>query len=677
MHHLTILQDLAVVMCVAAVATLFFQWIRQPVVLGYILAGVVVGPHTPPFAFISHGENIETLAELGVIFLMFSLGLEFSFRKLKSAGAAAVIAATLEILLMVIVGFELGRLFGWNQMDSIFLGSILAISSTTIIVKALEGLGKKKSPFASLLIGILIVEDILGIVLLALLSGFAATGKVEPGQVGMTLVGLGSFLGFLLVAGLIFVPRFLNHVAKYKSDEMLLVTVLGLCFAVALITVKLGYSVALGAFLIGAIIAESRQILKIEALMLPVRDLFSAVFFVSIGLLIDPKVIVQYAGPILAITVVVVVGKVLSCSLGCFLAGNTRETSIRAGMSLAQIGEFSFIIAALGMTLGVTSSFLYPIAVAVSALTTLLTPCLMKSSDGVVAWIDRSAPGPVIRAMDAYSEWVGGLSRARAAGIERKILTKLGVAVGVQMLLIAGIFLSAAFLRDRAIALLPAFPGGEDGVKAALWLTAMLVSFPLLLAAWRKLDASAMVFAEMCVDSARQGTKLALRAVISNIILAASGAVFVLVLLVLSAAILPSLNLLLITGAILVAAGFLLHRRAVRLYARASAALQDTFAQPPGDAREEAAILPPMLREARLETVEITPKSSAAGRMISELALRTRTGASIAGIERKGVSIVNPLAGEEIEAGDLILLLGLPAQIESARAELLKPRKTH
>ncbi|HEV7405079.1 MAG TPA: cation:proton antiporter, partial [Chthoniobacteraceae bacterium] len=313
MQHATFLQDLALVMIVAAIVTVLFRRFKQPVVLGYILAGVIIGPHTPG-PLIKDEHAIQTLSELGVIFLMFSLGLEFSLRKLKEVGATALIAAMFAILLMVWAGYELGRGFGWKEMDSVFLGAILSISSTTIILKALQELGKAKEPFARLIFGILIVEDILAVVMIALLSGFAATGKLEAGAVGSTLLKLSAFLGTLLVVGLIAVPRLLNYVAKFRSDEMLLITVVGLCFGVSLLAVKLEYSVALGAFLIGAIIAEARQIAKIEALTHPVRDLFSAVFFVSIGLLIDPVLLVKYAGPILLISAVVVVGQIVSCT---------------------------------------------------------------------------------------------------------------------------------------------------------------------------------------------------------------------------------------------------------------------------------------------------------------------------------------------------------------------------
>ncbi|MGB8465834.1 MAG: cation:proton antiporter, partial [Terrimicrobiaceae bacterium] len=572
--------------------------------------------------------------------------------------------------------YALGRSFGWNEMDSIFLGAILSISSTTIIIKALEGLGKTRERFASLIFGILIVEDILAIVMIALLSGFARTGQLEAEAVGMTILSLGSFLGILLVAGLIVVPRLLDYVARFKSDEMLLVTVVGLCFGISIVTVKLGYSVALGAFLIGAIIAEARQIYRIETLMHPVRDLFSAVFFVSIGMLIDPVLLSKYMVPILAITVVVVLGKVLSCSLGCFVAGNDMRTSLRVGMGLAQIGEFSFIIAALGLSLNVTSDFIYPIAVAVSSLTTLLTPYLIKSSDWLVEWFDRVAPKPLLQAMDAYSQRVGDLGKQSGARVERKILVKLGAQIALNLLIITGIFIAAMFLHRRIVVWWPAFPGGVDGTKAATWLAALLVSFPLLVAVWRKLEAGAMLIAETAVGPGKAGSKdSGLQAVISGTILVFGTVVLILLLALLSSTLLPSGNALLITLLIMVIAGVLLYRGAVKLYSRAQSALRDTFAQPADPpVLQEAPSLPPLLREARLETVEVGPKTQAAGKMIVELKLRTQTGASVVGIERDGTSIVNPGPDEELESGDQILLIGSEDQLDAAKKLLTAPR---
>ena len=673
MHHANLLQDLAVIMIVAGFVTVLFRRFRQPVVLGYILAGVIIGPHTPPFPLVADEESIKTLSELGVIFLMFALGLEFSLRKLSAVGATAFIGATLEILLMTAAGYQLGQIFGWNQMDSVFLGAILSISSTTIIIKALEELGKTKERFAHLVFGILIVEDILAIVMIALLSGFAATGSLGAGDIGLTIGKLSAFLGALLVAGLITVPRLLNYVARFKSNEMLLITVVGLCFGVSLLAVKLGYSVALGAFLIGAIIAEARQIAKIEALVQPVRDLFSAVFFVSIGLLIDPAMLVQYAWPIVIITLVVIVGKVVSCSLGTFLAGNDQQSSLRVGMGLAQIGEFSFIIASLGLSLKATSEFLYPIAVAVSALTTLATPYLIRFSDPLVAWFDRTAPKPISGYLDAYTQWVGQLASGGRRTSVGKLVRKWTWQIALNLLLVAAVFILAAAMWYRLPGAFTARLGGTNWVKAMLWLAALILSLPMLIAAFRKFQAMAMLLSEASVNRAVAGPRTdALRAIVSAVITLAGLGGLLLFLLVLSSTILPSTKLVIVVALAAVACGILLWRFFIRLHARAQIALRETLEQsPPHHAPEPAApSLPPLLRDAVLETIAIEDRSPATGRLIRELGLRTLTGASIVGLERPEESIVNPSPDEELRVGDRLLLLGTRQQLDSARTSL-------
>ncbi|HWT71366.1 MAG TPA: cation:proton antiporter, partial [Oxalicibacterium sp.] len=381
MHGADFIQDLAVIMLIAGVVTVLCNRFRQPVVLGYILAGVIIGPHTPPFELIQDDHTIKIVAELGVVFLMFSLGLEFNLKKLSSVGVTAFISALMEIALMTWIGYEIGRYFKWNTMDSLFLGAMLAISSTTIIVKALDELGMKRERFAQLIFGILIVEDILAIGMIALLSGIAMNGSVDAGDVFATVGKLSLFMIVALVLGLLMVPRLLAYVARFESNEMFLIAVLGLCFGFCLLVLQLEYSIALGAFMIGAIMAEARQLHLIERLIAPLRDMFSALFFVGVGLLFDPSVLVEYALPIALITLAVILGKIVACGTGAFLAGNDGRTSMRVGMGLSQIGEFSFIIASLGLTLGVTSKFLYPIVVAVSAITTLLTPYLIKLAD--------------------------------------------------------------------------------------------------------------------------------------------------------------------------------------------------------------------------------------------------------------------------------------------------------
>ncbi len=660
-------------MMIAAVVSLLFRRFKQPVVLGYIVAGVIIGPHTPPFLLVSDVHNIETLSELGVIFLMFALGLEFSLKKLSKVGVTALLGALFEILLMTWAGYQIGQAFGWGQMDSVFLGAILSISSTTIIIKALEELGKTKERFAQMIFGILIVEDILAILMIAMLSGFATTGSLALGDVATTVGTLAAFLGVLLVAGLIVVPRLLNWVAKFRSNEAMVVTVIGLCFGVSLLAVKMGYSVALGAFLIGAIIAEARHIAHIETLMHPVRDLFSAVFFVSIGLLIDPHVIIEHIVPVLVITGVVILGKVISCGFGTYVAGNDVRTSMRVGMGLAQIGEFSFIIAALGLSLKVTSEFLYPIVVAVSALTTLSTPYLIKGSDAASRGMEKIMPKPFMRILDAYTTWVGRLATSDGKKTPGMFLRKWGWQIALNLLLIAGVFIAAIYFKDHARRWWPDIPGGMNGAKGIMWLTAMVLSLPMLIAIVRKWQAFGMLVGEMSVTESAAGERTQpLRSVISTVVFVAGCAGLFLYMLVLSTAVLPSWNLLIVLGLVLIALAILLRRLFIRVHTKAQFALQQTLNEAPLPHHDpHAPALPPLLRDAALLTVVVPPGSSAVGKLLINLQLRPLTGASIVGIERENDSIINPGIAEEIRAGDSVLLLGTTAQTDQARALLL------
>ena len=669
------LQDLAVVMIVAGLVTILFHRFKQPVVLGYIIAGVIVGPHTPPipFPFIKDQHTIDTFSELGVILLMFSLGLEFNLRKLKQVGVSAFIAAFVEILLMAWVGYEIGRFFGWSTMDSVFLGAILSISSTTIIIKALGDLGKTKERFSQLIFGILIIEDILGIAMIALLSGIAMTGSLGIGDIGLTLGKLGVFLAVVLVIGLIAVPRLIGYVAKFKSNEMLLVTVLALCFGVSLLAIKLGYSVALGAFIIGAVIAEAREIHRIENLIEPVRDMFSAVFFVAIGLLIDPKVLLTHWLPILVITLAVVGGKVLSCSFGAFMGGNDTRTSLRVGMGLAQIGEFSFIIASLGMTLKVTSGFLYPIAVAVSAITTLLTPYLIKSADGFVNRFDRVAPRSIVSVLDLYTKWVGQLGQ-RHSSMATTLTRRWFGQIALNAALIAAIFIAAAFAGKNPPRWVLDLRLEPDWLLGGLWLAAVLLSLPMSIATIRKLQAVGLLVAETKVTEAAAGKRtLAIRAIVAQLIPIAGTVILGLYIIVLSSTLLPTFEVFLVLALFVVIISWLLRRSFVRIYSKAQIALEETLTQVPSPPHDPpAAELPSFLRDANLERVAIASDSAAVGKLIRELQLRAETGASIVGIERPGANIVNPGPDEELQGGDHVLLLGTKAQLESARNVLGK-----
>ncbi|MGE8354406.1 MAG: cation:proton antiporter [Pseudomonas protegens] len=578
MHAISFIQDLAVIMLVAGVVTILFHRLRQPVVLGYIVAGFIIGPHTPPFGLIHDEQTIKTLAELGVIFLMFCLGLEFSLRKLFKVGATAFIAAFLEIVLMIWIGYEIGRWFDWSTMDSLFLGAILAISSTTIIVKALNDLKMKNERFAQLIFGVLIVEDILGIGIIALLSSIAVSGTVSSGEVFSTVGKLSLFMIVALVIGILLVPRLLAYVARFDSNEMLLITVLGLCFGFCLLVVKLEYSMVLGAFLIGAIMAESRQLLKIERLIEPVRDLFSAIFFVAIGLMIDPQILLQYAWPIAVISVAVVLGKMLSCGMGAFIAGNDGRTSLRVGMGLSQIGEFSFIIAALGMTLQVTSDFLYPVAVAVSAITTLLTPYLIRAADPLSHKLAGVLPQRLSRVLGMYGEWLRSIQPQGEGALLASMIRKILLQVGVNLALVVAIFFSGGYFAKRIGAYLEDWVSDPSWQKALIWGAALLLSLPFLIAAYRKLKALSMLLAEMGVKAEMAGRHTQrVRRVIAEVIPILSLLVIFLLLAALSASILPTLELLVLIAVVAAVVAAVLWRWFIRVHTRMQVALIETF----------------------------------------------------------------------------------------------------
>ncbi|HYX34977.1 MAG TPA: cation:proton antiporter, partial [Oligoflexus sp.] len=391
-HLPALIQDLGIILITAAATTLIFKWLKQPVVLGYLIAGLLVGPHVSFVPTVVDTESVKVWAEIGVIFLLFGLGLEFSFKKLAKVGKSAGIAALFEIITMTSVGYLLGRALGWTTMDSLFLGAILSMSSTTIIIRAFDELGLKAKGFVSLVFGVLIVEDLAAILILVLLTIIASPNPVSGSEVLISTLRLGFFLLLWFVVGIYFVPGLMKRVKKHLSDETLLIVSIGLCLTMVIIATQVGFSPALGAFVMGSILAETKEGLRIEHLIVPVRDLFAAVFFVSVGMMIDPKILMENFGVVLLIIAVTIVGKLFGSGLGALLSGRSLRQSMQAGLSLAQIGEFSFLIAALGVSLKVTSDFLYPIVIAVSAVTTFTTPYMIKYSGPIVTWIERHIP---------------------------------------------------------------------------------------------------------------------------------------------------------------------------------------------------------------------------------------------------------------------------------------------
>lgn len=370
--------DLALILICASIMTLIFKRLKQPLVLGYIVAGFLASPNMPYMPSVTDLENVHLWSDIGVIFLLFALGLEFSFKKIMKMGAAPIIAACTIILCMMTVGMFTGFLFGWGQMDCIFLGGMLAMSSTTIIFKAFDDMGLRQQQFASMVLSVLIIEDILAIVMMVMLSTLAVSQKFEGMQMASSISKLVFFLVLWFVVGIYVIPLFLRKVRKLMSDETLLIVSLGLCFGMVVLASAVGFSAAFGAFIMGSILAETVEAEKIEHLVSPVKDLFGAIFFVSVGMMVDMALIVEYIVPILCIIAAIIVGQTLFSTGGFLLAGQSLKTSMQCSFSLTQIGEFAFILATLGTSLGVTSDFLYPIVVAVSVFTTFTTPYMIR-----------------------------------------------------------------------------------------------------------------------------------------------------------------------------------------------------------------------------------------------------------------------------------------------------------
>ena len=397
------IQDLALILIVAGIVTLIFKRLRQPLVLGYIVAGFLVSPHMPYVMSVVEKANIHTWADIGVMFLLFSLGLDFSFKKIYKMGAAPIIAAITIVVCMMMLGYSVGRMFSWSDINSIFLGGMLAMSSTTIIYKAFDDLGLRQQRFASLVMSVLILEDILAIVMMVMLSAIATGDNPDSGAMLMSVVRIGFFLTLWFVVGIFAIPLFLRSTRNLMTSETLLIVSLGLCCFMAVVSTKAGFSSAFGAFVMGSILAETIEAEKIIKLVEPVKNLFGAIFFVSVGMLVDPKILIEYALPILALVGTILIGQATLGTFGFMLGGESLKSAMRCGFSMAQIGEFSFIIASLVLSLGVISNFLYPVVVAVSVITTFLTPYMIRLALPTYQVMEKHLPDKLIHVLNHFA----------------------------------------------------------------------------------------------------------------------------------------------------------------------------------------------------------------------------------------------------------------------------------
>jgi CPA2 family monovalent cation:H+ antiporter-2 len=653
MHLPTIIQDLAIILIVGAAMALLFRAIRQPVVLGYIVAGFLVGPHFAWMPTIVETESIKVWAEIGVIFLLFALGLEFSFKKLVRVGGPASITALVEVAGMSVIGYLVGKAFGWGKFDSLFLGGILAISSTTIIIRAFEELDMKTMGFVRLVFGVLIIEDLFAILLMVLLSTIAVSQQFSGVEMSIASVKLGFFLMLWFVFGIFLIPSFLNKIKHLIKEETLLIVAVGLCFFMVIGASKVGFSPALGAFIMGSVLAETTQSERIGHIIEPVKNLFGAIFFVSVGMLIDPGVLIHYTFPILVITAVTISGKIVTSAFGALIAGQSLRHSIQAGFSLAQIGEFSFIIAGLGLSLNVTSEFLYPIAISVSAITTFTTPYLIRASDDVVSLLERKLP----------RRWLDNLERFRvSSAIPRQTDDWKRIVKADCLKILANSVIVIAFFQSIARFLMPWLKEQEwsDGLSAALGLfLALLASTPFL---WAIADprvqnlkgrpgAQGSGFnAPMFIFQILRGLfAIALCAALTSLIVA------------------PAVAMLIVLG-LIVANFLLLSRYFEQTYRKLEGRfIQNLNEKESHDRKRGMPRLAPW--DSHLVELLVSADSPLVGRTFEQLRLRERFGITIALIQRGKAVIIAPGKDTVIYPADILHVIGSDDQIIVFRRE--------
>lgn len=656
MIHLPVLiADLGLILAAGGITTLIFKRIKQPLVLGYILAGLLVGPHFKFVPTVSDQANITIWAEIGVIFLLFSLGLEFSFKKLVKVGGSSSITALVEIIGMSVIGFIAGYLMGWKTMDSIFLGAVLSVSSTTIIIRAFDELGVKHKKFANLVFGALIVEDLAAILIMVMLTTIAVSQQFAGVEMLTSILKLSFFLILWFLGGIFIIPTFLKLTKKLMNDETLLVVSLALCLTMVLLAVKVGFSPALGAFIMGSILAETTQAEKIEHLTKSVKDLFGVIFFVSVGMLIDPNILIQYWKPVLIITAITIIGKLITTGGGAMLSGQPLKTSVQTGMSLTQIGEFSFIIATLGLSLKVTSDFLYPITVAVSAITTFTTPYLIKHSEGFYNILLKVLPQKWIDAISRYSSSAAGITTLS----DWKVLLRAYIFNTIihSVIIIAIVVLASRFLHPFIIDYIS---DGRNGLIMSVIISLFLMAPFLWALSIRRVQKTA--YSHLWLN--KRYTRGPLVAI--ELFRIALGIFFVGLLMYefFDTWIASVIALFLIISGM-----FIFSRRLQSFYDK----LENRFMLNL-NARENQRNKPGILPwDSHLLALTVAPESVLVGQTLVDLSIREKYGINIALIERGKIMIPTPGRDERLYPNDKVLVIGTDDQLASVK-ELFEGR---
>lgn len=653
MSHLPpLIPDLAIIMGAAAVVTLVFKRLKQPTVLGYILAGILVGPFFPLFPSVADRTSIDTWAQVGVIVLLFGLGLEFSFKKLIRVGGAASIAAITEIAIMLLLGYGAGQLMNWSVADSIFLGAMVSISSTTIIIRAFDELGVKEKNFAGLVFGILVVQDLAAILMLVLLPTFAVSSHLSGVAILYPVGKLLFFLVLWFVSGIFFLPTILRRAGKFMNNEMLLVSSLALCFLMVVLASGAGFSPALGAFIMGSILAETPVGGKIEHLTQPVKEMFGAVFFVSVGMMIEPSVIPVYWKQILFIAGIVMVGQPITIIIGALLSRQPLKESIQSGFSLSQIGEFSFIIATMGLTMGITGGHLYPIAVAVSALTTFTTPYMIRASTPFYAWIARKLPRAWVVAIDRYSSEG---QKVKPTSDWNKFITTYILQTAVYTILVIGIVLIVSHV------VLPAL--GDHGDKQLMRVVAaiitMVVSAPFLWAlAIRKITPG--VTDRLWQIRVYRGPLIVLQLIRFFVAIIVMGFLFHSIV-----SYVWALGMLFVSIVILL----FNYRRVQKVHSWVERRFFSNLHEKEQlDRKESGEHLTPW--DAHITRFVVSANFTGIGKMLSDLRLREEFGVNIAMIKRGSFTIYAPDRMERIYPEDILFIIGTDDQVVAFKTYL-------
>lgn len=647
LHLPNLIIDLALILGAAAVITILFKKIKQPVVLGYIIAGLLVGPNFSLFPTVVELESIRIWADIGVIFLLFSLGLEFSFKKLMRVGGVAIITAIMGVSLTMLLGFCVAKSLSWNNMDSLFLGGILAIASTTIIIRAFDELNVKTQKFTDIVMGVLIIEDLVAVVLMVVLSTVAVSRTFQGGEMILSVLKLVFFLVLWFVTGIFFLPTLLKRIQKLLNDETLLIISLSLCFLMVYLATKAGFSPALGAFIMGSVLAETTKAERIEHIIKPIKNLFGAIFFVSVGMLIAPQTLLDYAFPIISATLVLIFGKPLFVTAGALLGGQPIKIAVRSGMSLSQIGEFSFIIATLGLTLNVTSEFLYPVAVAVSVLTTFTTPFMIRLSEPTSGFIENILPDKWKRSLVAYSI---GAQEIKDTSDWKKLLRFYLVNILVfSVIIITVIILSTKYISPLA--------AKYEWSKIITAVVTLIILAPFLWAlAFRRSQPQA--YANVWTNRLQRGPLLIL--LLSRIALAIFFIGFLFHRLfspqvAFIGAVITSLILLVLSG------------RIKKFYSRMEGRFLSNLNERDED-KERTGKLTPW--DTHLSNIQLDVQSNYAGKTLMESKIREDFGVNIAAIERGDITITVPDRNQRLYPMDVLSVIGTDEQLTKFKAHI-------